>query len=167
MALNEFFQRQEYEYRYLEAMRVGIRADPLAGRYVGRYSSEAMELRRIFDPMLLELRTFLLTDKLGDKEIREERTVDHECVRFATWWDHWKATYRGRWWMRWRRWTVRYNIEHHPLTARVSVDMSRYWTFPEADVYPDSLGAAVPYIKNQRMPVTYGSEHAWWNERED
>jgi hypothetical protein len=177
MGLSEFIQRQSDEYGYLESMRIGIQADPLAGsyrrsgptagRYVGSYSAGHLEVAQIFDPMLVELRTYLLSDKLAEERIHESRTEDHECVRFATWWDHWKATYRGRWWMRWRKWTVRYNIEHHPLTAKVVVDMTRYWTFPGADIYPSELGGPVPFIKNQRIQEPYAREFPSWDEREE
>ncbi len=155
------------DWRTLHAMRVGFKQDPmfaLHGRRVGGYSADQMELSRIIEPMMLELATYLLTEKLGEKRIVERRVVDHECLRFASWWDHWKATYRGRWWMRWRRWEVRYNIEHQPIEARVEVDMTKYWTFPEADIVPAALGAPLGYITNSRRSVRYSTEPPYWTE---
>jgi hypothetical protein len=160
-----FSEAPQRDFRILDAMRVGIRMDPmyaLHGRRVGSYSAREMELSRIIEPMMLDLSTYLLTEKLGEERIVEERVVDHECIRFASWYDHWKATYRGRWWMRWRRWEVRYNIEHHPIKARIEVDMTKHWTFPEADIVPAELGSPMGYITNTRSRPWYDDDQLYW-----
>jgi hypothetical protein len=51
--------------------------------------------------------------------------------RFATWFDHFAATYRSRWWA-WplRRHVVRYVDEPH--THRTEVAVRNHWTYPRA-----------------------------------
>lgn len=162
-----FSESRQRDHRMLEAMRVGIRQDPtfaLHDRQVGSYSAGEIMLSRVIEPMMLELATYLLTEKLGEERIVEERVVDHECLRFATWWDHFKATYRTRWWMRWRRWEVCFNIEHRPIRARVEVDMTKHWTFPEANIVPAELGRPMGYITNTRRRQWYADESPHWTQ---
>jgi hypothetical protein len=59
-------------------------------------------------------------------------SVDRFTVpRFATWFDHFVATYQSRWWGRpLRRHVLRYVDEPH--THRTSVDVRTRWTYPRA-----------------------------------
>jgi hypothetical protein len=154
----------DYEYRVMEMLRVGMRTmDPP----LGYYSSAQTELIRRFEDMSWELRTYMLADHIDDVEVVDVRHEKHECLRFATWWDHWKATYRGRWWMRWRRWTVNYNIEARTLTARAEADLSRYWAYPQANVTPPEFGAPVRWSVTHMRPQKYEPEPVEWYKRRD
>jgi hypothetical protein len=167
MAESFFLSTTTADWRVLEAMRVGIKVDPmyhLHGRRIGAYSAGEMQLSKVIDPMMLELATYLLTEKLGEERIVEEHVEEHDCLRFASWFDHWKATYRSRWWMRWRRWEVRFNIEHQPVRARVEVDMTKYWTFPEADIIPSEMGRPMGYITNNPKFQRYQAEPPYWTK---
>lgn len=152
------------DWRIMEELKVGMRfSEPP----IGSYSAQRAELYYRFEEMSYELRTYMLADHLGDKRVTETRTEEHECIRFASWWDHFKATYRGRWWMSWRRWDVGYNIEHHPLTATAVVDLTRYWVFPRADVPVPELGDPVRFMQSSKVQQEYQPQSPSWSKRQD
>ena len=161
---NFFDENQSFGFRTMRELKVAFRTyEPR----IGTYSSDRLELVKLVEHMGLELRTAMLADWLGEERIIETRRENHECLRFATWWDHFKATYRGRWWMRWRRWAVAYNIENHPLTARAEIDMTRYWAFPQADIYVSELGDPVRFVESRRLRQDYESEAVTWTARQE
>ncbi|MFI7608518.1 hypothetical protein ACIBTV_25660 [Micromonospora sp. NPDC049366] len=122
---------------YLEELRYGLRQD------LGSYAAQRLELREVLDQMAVELTTSVLADKLPTEQVRQYRRERIETARFATWWDHFKATYRERWWMRWRRWRVAQLVDEHLLEAVAVVDLQRYWAFPRAAVPAPQLGEPV------------------------
>lgn len=78
--------------------------------------------------------------------VTTEHSIAWAETRWATWWDHFKDTYRSRWWLRAlvRRRPVCYvSIPH---TRRVTLDVEAYRTFPQ-----DGL----------RWPEELGPEHRW------
>jgi len=58
----------------------------------------------------------------------------------ATWWQHFKRTYRGRRWLRWlvRRHPVVYRT--HNRTCQLTVNVQRFYTYPHAPILPESYG---------------------------
>ncbi|MFE7871656.1 hypothetical protein ACFUYE_15050 [Micromonospora humida] len=63
---------------------------------VGPYTAGRTELFEQIDAMRLTLAMDLLAEKLPPEQVRKHRREVIHTARFATWWDHWKATYRGR-----------------------------------------------------------------------
>lgn len=130
----------------LESLPVGL----TTGLDFGPYSRERlrMEIHSRLDPHMLAL---TLSTELLAMVKRDEIQEHHEDVivvtaAFATWWDHFKATYRGRWWMRWRRWTIRYTESEqvHRVTVRVRADLAAI--FPEASVENPRGGRTWPVV---------------------
>lgn len=131
----------------MHVLKAGVRHLP---EPLGFYSTEQLELRRLLEPMMYELTTMVLADRIDETEIREQRSETVYFPRFATWWDHFKATYRGRWWMRWRRWQVRFVAEDVTVTAKVVVDLTRYHTYPQANIVPPEFGRPVRWTETVR-----------------
>ena len=135
----------------LEEIRYAVRHDPL---HLGAYSAGRVDLRQLLDPMMFELSTAVLSERLPTEQVTRRRRETIETARFATWWDHWKATYRGRWWMRWRRWSVRQLVDTHEIEAVAAVNLDRHWTFPRAAVAVPELGEPVRVIQWTSAEVT-------------
>lgn len=159
-----------YDHIVMQELKAAIR-QPEANflrqqRMVGHYTVQRTELIAMFEQMAYELRTYVLAEHLGDEKIVETRTEDHECLRFASWWDHWKATYRSRWWMRWRKWQIAYSIEHHPVTARAEINMTRYWAYPEANVPAPEFGDPYRWATTDRVRQFYKTEPLWWSKEQ-
>lgn len=80
---------------------------------------------RVADRMVAEVRRDVLAERLPTQSLR----VVGDVPRHASWWDHLKATYRGRWWWPRALSVVRYTAD----PAIVSyVDVRTYWAYPEA-----------------------------------
>lgn len=140
----------------LDSLRVGHKFFERGLDRLGAYAREHAQIQMIEEGWT-ELATQVLADNLGQERISETVRGRVEVARFAGWWDHFKATYRGRWWMRWRRWQINYTISRQPAVARVDIDLTRYWTYPEADVLPlEEFGR--PYFL-----MTHGRPVARWN----
>lgn len=138
--------RRSFEHVVLEEVRHGITEE------LGPYARDRTELIRRLDDMRITLITAVLAERLPAEQVRERRHEVIRTARFATWWDHFKATYQQRWWMRWRRWTVRQLVDEHELEATAVVDLQRYWTFPRAAVSAPQLGDPVPVVTWERAP---------------
>lgn len=84
--------------------------------------------------MILDLRARVLAEQLPPQTIHHTVRVETTDPRHATWWDAFKATYQQRWWMRWRRWQIRY--VHAPVTVERTVEVSvrDHWTYPRAAI---------------------------------
>lgn len=100
-----------------------------------------------FHRMALRLRSTVLTQTLPPQTIIQEAKGFTDQHRYATWWDHFKATHRQRWWMRWRRWDVAYTTDRIPFEGRSSVTVRARWMMPRAPALPDALGPAVLYTE--------------------
>lgn len=88
----------------------------------------------IADRMVLTLHQDVLAEKLPPQSFIHRTTI----VRHASWWEHLKATYRGRWWWPSRLSRLRYVEE--PVAVRVVV--RDHWKFPEQTAIRD-LGRPV------------------------
>jgi hypothetical protein len=126
------------------------------------------QVRRLFDrwtgDVALSLTSRVLAESLPPAEVSHtvagwaplhvEGTVP--AARFATWWDHFKATYRGRWWMwllrldrrpvhytwEFHRW--RYDEDRQPWQRTVTVSVRNHWTYPRAAIaLPPEFGGPV------------------------
>lgn len=146
----------QFHWHVMETLKAGVRQ---YDRPVGSYASDRMELVRHLEHMCWELRTYILADQLGEERVTRTHRETAEFVGFATWWDHFKATYRGRWWMSWRRWQINYKVSEKHVDGRVDVDMTKYWAFPQANVPVPELGEPVRWLINNRTTAQWsGSE---------
>lgn len=94
--------------------------------------------------MVFELRARVLAEQLPPQKISHRIRVTTDDPRFATWWDAFKATYRERWWMRWRTWKVEHVMTPVTVARTVEVDVQNHWTYPRAAIQlPESLGRPV------------------------
>ncbi|MGC4886723.1 hypothetical protein [Micromonospora sp. DT227] len=118
---------------------------------LGPYAAGRTELVEQIDGMRMTLSMSVLAEQLPTERVRGHRREVIQTARFATWWDHWKATYRGRWWMRWRRWSVRQLVDEHELEATAVVDLRRYWTYPRAAVPVPQLGDPVKVMLHESV----------------
>jgi len=137
------------EQIYLEAMRIGI------SERLGNFALSRMryELHREFDPMGIahHLSAEILRCATEPAIYRDRTTATAAVVRFATWWDHFKAVYRRRWWMRWRHWEVSYWWAEETAVAEVVVQATLEALFPHAGDLPDGLGPAYPVVRGKRI----------------
>lgn len=97
----------------------------------------------IAEELALRLRGHVLAHQLPPQTRTTVVEGNTEDLRHATWWDHFKATHRGRWWMRWRAWTINYTTVAVPYRHPVTVTVRDHWSFPDARIYPRALGAPV------------------------
>lgn len=138
------------EQAYLEAMRVSVT------ELLGEFAASRMDyrLRRAYAPPALahRLAVDVLARCTGPRRYTDSRSASVELVRFASWWDHFKATYRRRWWMRWRRWRVQYTLREATAVATVTVEADIAAVFPHAGVLPPALGEAYPVVLGRTLP---------------
>jgi hypothetical protein len=134
---------------YLEAMQFGVR------HRIGEFALSRMryEIYPEVDPsgMVHHLTTEILAKSTGPRVYTDRQTASVELVRFASWRDHFKATYRGRWWMRWRSWNIRYTFRTDSATAEVKVEATIAVVFPHAGGLPEYLGRAYPVVWGERI----------------
>lgn len=126
------FRRLRLHRRRVEAVG-GV---PRGLYQMGRYSRDSVTLEEDVDferdLVLQRLVAEVLAERLPDERVVE--SVVEEMLRPATWVDHFKLRFAGRWWVRWwvRWWPVRLVEVPHRLT--VVVDLQRWRKFPEADL---------------------------------
>lgn len=129
---------------YLDAVQVGVR------RRLGDFAASRMRLdvyREVDPPALaFQLSTDLLAKTTGPQVYTDHRSASVQLVRFASWWDHFKAAYRRRWWMRWRHWEIRYTVREATAVAEVKVEATIAAVFPHAADIPDFLGRPYPLV---------------------
>lgn len=96
------------------------------------------------DHMVLQLTAKVLAQQLPPQAMQHLVRATVDDPRHATWWEHYKATYQQRWWMRWRTWTIRYVDTPVTVQRLITVTVRDHWTFPEASIVPpDKLGRPV------------------------
>lgn len=153
----------------LDEQHILTRVKAGAQAYLGAESMQRLTLTTredyIADRLVAQLRTAVLAEHLPPQQVTVEVDYDHPAAggrgvttdpRFATWWDMFKATYRARWWMRWRSWPVRTvdtpvrYLHTEPVRCRhlVSVSLLDHWLYPQCDrVLPgEEYGAAVLHV---------------------
>lgn len=129
----------------LEQLKVAV------AHRLGPYAAQRLryEVRdQVADPedLVQELSTYVLGKSTGARTYEQSRTATASVVRFGSWWDHFKAAHRRRWWMRWRHWRVHYYWREETVVATVKVDADVAVVFPHAQDLPESLGAGYPLI---------------------
>lgn len=113
-----------YPTAWLEELTVGV-------QYALQDTPQARESLRIRtdrdrarDLLVLRITAGVLAERLPPERLHGVVTVP----RWATWRDHLKDTWRGRWWFAWvvRRWPVRYIDEPVPVV----VPVRSWWKYP-------------------------------------
>ncbi len=120
---------------------------------VDRFPGDPQYAHHFADVIAVDVETAVLTEKLPPQRITHRVRYEHpEAVgqqgvaadaRHATWFDHFVATYRGRWWgrlLRLHRREVRYQFVPVPYIVsrpvhcdhEVTVDVHAAWTYPRA-----------------------------------
>lgn len=107
----------------------------------------------ITDSAVLALRAKLLAERLPPQTHNHVFDLNKAVPdpRWATWWDHLKATVRDRWWA--RAWVRRHPPRTVDTTVRVidryviPVTVHSWWTYPHASIVPPDLGHAVLYTE--------------------
>jgi len=98
---------------------------------IGRQVAESLRVEEYADVLtgdiVAALEVGLFAEQLPPTHLDD--VVEFEVPRFATWRDHFAATYRQRWWGRWLR-EPRFIDETH--SHRTRVDVLTRWTYPRA-----------------------------------
>lgn len=138
----------------LEALRLGHRAQ------LGGYALNRIRAEQRWQPELDALAVTLTTELMGRRGrpgiYEEQATTCAEVVRYASWWDHFKAVHQRRWWMRWRRWTVRHHWARETATVRLRVELAAHVVFPQAPDVAPVLGEPVVTISPGRSWIDVG-----------
>lgn len=101
-------------------------------------------LEREAHRLVVQLRGHVLAERLPPQQVTADYSGEVEVARYATWWDHYKATFRGRWRMSWRRWGIRYRWCRYPYRGVAKVAVRTYWTYPQARTpLPEEFGSPV------------------------
>lgn len=100
--------------------------------------SMKMHVGHELDRMVVELRTSILAEKLPPQHVRH---VSME-PRHASWWDHLKATYRGRWW--WPAALSRVSYVDVPVVTFLRI--RDHWAYPRASLIPPAEGLGRPVM---------------------
>lgn len=88
--------------------------------------------------LVYQLRCHVLADRLPPESVT---TTDRLMVQVpASPWQQFKSTHAAKWWLRAlvRRRPVR--MVEHAFTAELTVELSRFWTYPEAKELPERFG---------------------------
>lgn len=96
----------------------------------------ARVIRNELGRSVLWIRSRVLSQRIPPQTIHQPASGWTDQQRFATWWDHFKATYRQRWWMRWRRWAVHYTTDRIPFEGRTTIQIHGKWLMPYAPALP-------------------------------
>jgi hypothetical protein len=92
----------------------------------------------------------LHADVYAERLPSQQHRITVTDPRWATWWDHLKATYRHRWWAQW--WVRRYppRTVDTPITATFNVRAA--WRYPDTPHLRPGLGT--PVLWTATTPVT-------------
>jgi hypothetical protein len=133
------------EERILRELTVGVRRDLAAMPHVAGTAEVAMWLEREYRHATAQVKARILTEELPPQTVTEQVVCETQRPRWASWWDHIKATYAGRWWAGW--WVRRHPpaVLWEDVTQRrtVQVQVRAAWKFPHAPHLPTALGRAV------------------------
>lgn len=110
-----------------------------------QFSAEVWAMRSMkmhvgyeLDKMVAELRTTVLAEKLPPQHVRH---VSME-PRHASWWDHLKATYRGRWW-----WPAALgHVSYVDVPVVTYLHIRDHWAYPKASLIPPENGLGRPVV---------------------
>lgn len=96
----------------------------------------------------LILRTELAVEHLPDQAMPFTVRGVQSYPTWLTWFDHFKATYRLRWWVRWwvRRHPPRYRWTEVTVNQHITVPLRAAWKFPYIPVTPADLGRSYLHV---------------------
>jgi hypothetical protein len=128
-----FFTDRQREV-ILERLKLGMSAEM---PQVSQTLNLTLDPNYATDRLAARLTAFILAERLPPQRLRGEV----QDMRWATWYDHLKATVQDRWWAAAyvRRWPPR-AVE---VPIRVSVPVQGWWTYPHA---PYVIGAGSPVL---------------------
>jgi hypothetical protein len=131
----------------LELLKVGVRR-LLSSEFVnevGSFTRESVTIEArmadyIAQSLAVDLRAFVLGKK-SDVYTETSKPLTLEITVPATPWHMFRQTHGSAWWMRWLRTPIRYTT--HRRTGTMSASLTRYLTYPAADVPYREFGAPV------------------------
>lgn len=126
----------------LDVIKVGI-ADRITDERLARSVDIAVARDHLYDAFIVRLTTAVVAEKLPPQTF-VGYTPD---PRWATWWDHLKATYRGRWWT--RRLSPPRTVD---TLVRCDVQVRARWQFPDTPVPREGLGRPILYTESTTWP---------------
>jgi hypothetical protein len=119
---------------------------------LGEYAARRLRIRENHHGRdVREITTEFLGKATQPRIYTDSRRATARVVRFASWWDHFKAAYRRRWWMSWRGWEVRYVWVEETAVATITVEATMAAVFPHAQDFPDTLGRGYPVVWAHRV----------------
>lgn len=141
----------EVTFRERVLNQLKVKVERVIPREVVRTLEADFPLDFLTDKLVVQLRARVLAEQLPPQAITRVIRVVQEDPRHATWWDHLKATYRGRWW--WPAWlsTVRTVQTKVAIYRTVAVEVRPHWAYPEAEIPIPDMGQPV-------MVCTWGVE---------
>jgi hypothetical protein len=94
------------------------------------------------------LRTELAVEHLPDQAMPFAVRGIQSYPTWLTWFDHFKATYRLRWWARWwvRRHPPRHRWTEVAVNQHITVPLRAAWKFPYIPVTPADLGRSYLHV---------------------
>lgn len=140
--------------RTLDRLVVAVRK-ALTGAAL-HHAANALTGRQWFDHLsertYLDLRTELAVDHLPDQAYPFTVRGVQQYPVWQTWRDHFKATYRLRWWAAWwvRRHPPRHRWTEVTVSQQITVPLRAAWKYPHLPAPDVTLGR--PYL------------HAWTDE---
>lgn len=98
-----------------------------------------------FNEWIVRMEMDVLAEHLADHYYEETLILSAP----KSWWDHFKATYQDRWWIRW--WCAKHPAQETRTSHKVKVKVERWVKYPEANETLPRLGRAIPYEKLERI----------------
>lgn len=127
---------------------------------ISRQMVESLTMRAYRDlvtqDLVAGLECKVLSETLPPQRIISD--VTFSTPRFATWRDHFRATYRWRWWGRLLRLREPQFIDE-PLSHVTQVDVAQRWTYPSADLVLPGREFGTPVLKTM---TTWNASRRWW-----
>lgn len=111
----------EFTQRIVSRVKLGV------NRVIPQYVAQSAGFD-IQEQVGTEMYLTLMAEVLRDHVVSE--TQEAELHVAASWWQHFKLTYQGTWWM--RRFARRYPVEY--LTMVSTVHFDRYYDYPDARI---------------------------------
>jgi hypothetical protein len=105
--------------------------------YVAAQSEAAVWFDMLRDELVVELRSHVLGERLGDQ--MAEGPFEFDYFTPATWWQHWKMQHAGRWYARWLVKRRPAKTIQHKRTIYGRVNVERLRLFPNSST-PAWLG---------------------------
>ncbi len=95
----------------------------------------------VTNDLVYRLGAHVLAERLPPVEVTRETTVEFQSP--ASPFQHWKQKHAQSWWLRWfvGRWPVRQDTT--VKTATLTVDLTKYRSYPEANYALPELGAPI------------------------